>query len=77
MSITTSGGPVPWFLPDPSAPAIPIVGPLGGTAPIVSNLGGGNLNGTATTALLIGQSGTSGQRIAVPRQNTGNFTGVV
>ena len=39
--------------------------------------GGGNLNGSANQALLLGQAGTSGQRIAVPRANAGNYTGVV
>ena len=39
--------------------------------------GGGNLNGSANMANLLGQAGTAGQRINVPRANAGNFTGVV
>jgi hypothetical protein len=39
--------------------------------------GGGNLNGSANTALLIGQAGTAGQRIAMPRTVAGNYTGIV
>jgi hypothetical protein len=39
--------------------------------------GGGNLNGSANTALLLGHAGTAAQRIAVPRNNAGNFCGVV
>jgi hypothetical protein len=40
-------------------------------------LGGGNLNGSANQALLLGQAGTNGSRIAVPRTMAGNFTGIV
>jgi hypothetical protein len=39
--------------------------------------GGGNLNGSANQALLLGQAGTNGSRIDVPRTNAGNYTGVV
>ena len=39
--------------------------------------GGGNLNGSANTALLYGQAGTNGQRIATPRAAGGNYCGVV
>ena len=41
--------------------------------------GGGNLNGSQNTAHLMGQAGTAGQRISVPRlpMNSGNFCGVV
>jgi hypothetical protein len=39
--------------------------------------GGGNLNGSANQALLLGQAGTNGSRIAVPRTMAGNYTGVV
>ena len=44
-----------------------------------TNQGGGNLNGTQATSILFHQSGTSGQRIAVPRRppNSGNYCGVV
>ena len=38
--------------------------------------GGGDLNGSAATGLL-GQAGTTGERIAQPRANAGNYTGVV
>lgn len=55
------------------------IGPQGqldpGAVPLAS--GGGNLNGSANTANLLGQAGTSGRKIAVPRQSTGNYTGVV
>lgn len=46
-------------------------------APDPNNMGGGNLNGSANAVLKLGQAGTSGQRIAVPRASAGNFTGVV
>jgi hypothetical protein len=41
--------------------------------------GGGNLNGSANTALLLGQAGTAAQRIAVARRppNSGNYCGIV
>lgn len=39
--------------------------------------GGGNLNGSQNTALLLGQAGTAGVRIAVPRQGIGNYTGII
>jgi hypothetical protein len=41
--------------------------------------GGGNLNGSANTAHLMGQAGTAAQRIAVARRppNSGNYCGVV
>jgi hypothetical protein len=39
--------------------------------------GGGNLNGSSNTAHLLGQAGTAGQRINVPRASAGNYTGVV
>ena len=41
--------------------------------------GGGNLNGSANTAHLLGQAGTAAQRIAVARRppNSGNYCGVV
>ena len=39
--------------------------------------GGGNLNGSQNTALLLGQSGTAGVRIAVPRAGAGNYTGII
>lgn len=38
--------------------------------------GGGNLNGSAAFWLQ-GQSGTTGQRIAMPRQGAGNYTGII
>lgn len=38
--------------------------------------GGGNLNGS-TNQQLLGQSGTAGRRISVPRASAGNYTGVV
>lgn len=38
--------------------------------------GGGNLNGTASTAILHGQSGTGAGSGQVPRQNGGNYTGI-
>jgi hypothetical protein len=38
--------------------------------------GGGDLNGSAATHYL-GQAGTAGQRISVPRASAGNYTGVV
>ena len=50
-------------------------GQLSGAAPLAS--GGGNLNGSANTANLLGHAGTAAQRIAVPRTNAGNYTGVV
>ena len=41
--------------------------------------GGGNLNGSANTANLLGHAGTAAQRIAVPRRppNSGNYCGVI
>ena len=39
--------------------------------------GGGNLNGSANVANLLGQAGTAGRRISVPRASAGNYTGVV
>jgi len=41
--------------------------------------GGGNLNGSANTANLLGQAGTAAQRIAIARRppNSGNYCGVV
>jgi hypothetical protein len=39
--------------------------------------GGGDLNGSSNTAHLLGQAGTAGQRINVPRASAGNYTGVV
>ena len=41
--------------------------------------GGGNLNGSANTAHLMGQAGTAGARIALPRRppNAGNYCGVI
>ena len=55
------------------------IGPDGATLPGAAPLasGGGNLNGSANTANLLGQAGTSGRKIAVPRQSTGNYTGIV
>jgi hypothetical protein len=55
------------------------IGPEGqlepGAVPLAS--GGGNLNGSANIANLLGQAGTAGVRIAVPRANAGNYTGIV
>jgi hypothetical protein len=41
--------------------------------------GGGNLNGSANTALLLGQAGTAGVRVAVARlpPGSGNYCGIV
>jgi hypothetical protein len=39
--------------------------------------GGGNLNGSANTANLLGHAGTAAQRIAVPRSSAGNYCGVI
>jgi hypothetical protein len=41
--------------------------------------GGGDLNGSANTANLLGQAGTAGVRIAVPRKppNPGNYCGII
>ncbi len=41
--------------------------------------GGGDVNGSANQANLLGQAGTDGQAVAVPRQLTGagNFCGIV
>jgi hypothetical protein len=41
------------------------------------NQGGGDLNGSANTANLLGHAGTAAQRIAVPRTNLGNYTGII
>ena len=38
--------------------------------------GGGNLNGS-TNQQLLGQAGTAGVRVSVPRTTAGNFCGVV
>lgn len=53
------------------------IGPLGQLIPGVAPLGGGgNLNGSAATALL-GQAGTAARKEQRPRQATGNYCGVV
>jgi hypothetical protein len=39
--------------------------------------GGGDLNGSANAAQLLGQSGTAGRRISMPRRGGGNYTGIV
>lgn len=75
-AIASSSGASAWFNDWAAVPPKPVVA-VGGTAQPVSNAGGGNLNGSANTAHLIGQAGTAGTRIAVPRQNARNYTGVV
>ena len=48
------------------------------TTPIAAQAtGGGNLNGSANIANLLGQAGTAGRKISVPRASAGNYTGVV
>lgn len=50
-------------------------------APQLLGQGGGNLNGSANQAHLMGQAGTAGTKIALPRQNIkvggGNYCGTV
>jgi hypothetical protein len=43
------------------------------------NQGGGNLNGTAATSILIAQSGTDATRWQMPRKfsNPGNWCGII
>jgi hypothetical protein len=48
--------------------------------PIALDQGGGDLNGSQTTAFLQGQAGTSGQQGSVPRalkQSASNYCGIV
>lgn len=52
----------------------PLVTPL-------DNSGGGNLNGSANVANLLGHAGTGADRLSVPRQNikagSGNYCGII
>lgn len=80
-----------WALPEPNSsgavfgPTLGVsrnlqwdIGPQGqlvAAQPLAS--GGGDLNGSANTANLLGHAGTGAQRIAVPRQGTGNYTGII
>ena len=54
------------------------IGPLGQIEPlaVAPGSGGGNLNGSANTANLLGHAGTAAQKIAVPRAMSGNYTGL-
>ena len=52
-----------------------VPGVLGAPDPYAQ--GGGDLNGSANTANLLGHAGTAAQRIAVPRSNLGNYTGII
>jgi hypothetical protein len=39
--------------------------------------GGGDLNGTAATVILHGQAGTDASQLQMPRQSSGNYTGII
>lgn len=60
------------------------IGPQGqplGASPLIAGpgLGGGDLNGTASTSILMYQAGTNATRWQMPRKfcNSGNWCGVV
>ena len=46
-------------------------------SPEPANSGGGNLNGSANQALLLGQAGTSGQHLSMPRHSAANGCGII
>lgn len=84
MIMTSS--PLPWFIPPASDSVQAAVLSASIDAPGISRnmtamaaqaTGGGNLNGSANIANLLGQAGTAGLRISVPRTMAGNYTGVV
>jgi hypothetical protein len=57
------------------------IGPQGEPAPLITgpNQGGGDLNGTQATTILIYQAGTNATRWQMPRKfaNAGNWCGIV
>jgi hypothetical protein len=71
-----------WELPEPNSRRVAAITPgisrnMQPNPLAATNQGGGDLNGSANTANLLGHAGTAAQRIAVPRSNLGNYTGIV